>query len=148
MKVVLLKDVKGQGKKDQIINVSDGYARNFLFPRGLAAEADAKLMNDIKNREAAQAHRVEEETAAAKATAEKLEASNIIIRSGAGADGRLYGSVTAMDVAAALKDQLGVEVDKRKIVIPEPIKAHGKYELEVKLYAGIAGKINLIVAEK
>ncbi|MBQ7160710.1 MAG: 50S ribosomal protein L9, partial [Clostridia bacterium] len=72
MKVVLLKDVKGQGKKDQIINVSDGYARNFLFPRGLAAEADAKLMNDIKNREAAQAHRVEEETAAAKATAEKL----------------------------------------------------------------------------
>ena len=148
MKVVLLKDVKGQGKKDQIINVSDGYARNFLFPRGLAAEADAKLMNDIKNREAAQAHRVEEETAAAKATAEKLEASNIIIRSGAGADGRLYGSVTAMDVAAALKDQLGVEVDKRKIVIPEPIKAHGKYELEVKLYAGITGKINLIVAEK
>lgn len=148
MKVVLLKDVKGQGKKDQIINVSDGYARNFLFPRGLAAEADAKLMNDIKNREAAQAHRVEEETAAAKATAEKLEASNIIIRSGAGADGRLYGSVTAMDVAAALKDQLGVEVDKRKIVIPEPIKAHGKYELEVKLYAGITGKINLIVADK
>lgn len=148
MKVVLLKDVKGQGKKDQIINVSDGYARNFLFPRGLAAEADAKLMNDIKNREAAQAHRVEEETAAAKATAEKLDASNIIIRSGAGADGRLYGSVTAMDVAAALKDQLGVEVDKRKIVIPEPIKAHGKYELEVKLYAGITGKINLIVADK
>ena len=148
MKVVLLKDVKGQGKKDQIINVSDGYARNFLFPRGLAAEADAKLMNDNNNREAAQAHRVEEETAAAKATAEKLDASNIIIRSGAGADGRLYGSVTAMDVAAALKDQLGVEVDKRKIVIPEPIKAHGKYELEVKLYAGITGKINLIVADK
>ena len=148
MKVVLLKDVKGQGKKDQIINVSDGYARNFLLPRGLAAEADAKLMNDIKNREAAQAHRIEEETAQAKATAEKLEASEIIIRSGAGADGRLYGSVTAMDVAAALKEQAGVDVDKRKIVISDPIKAHGKYQLEVKLYPGVTGKINIIVAGK
>ncbi len=145
MKVVLLKDVPGQGKKDKIVNVSDGYARNYLIPRGLAAEADARMLNDIKNREAAQAHRVEEETAAARATAGKLEASNVIVRSGAGADGRLYGSVTAMDVAAALKDQLGVEVDKRKIIIPEPIKSHGKYELEVKLYAGITGKINLLV---
>ena len=145
MKVVLLKDVPGQGKKDKIVNVSDGYARNYLIPRGLAAEADARMLNDIKNREAAQAHRVEEETAQAKATAEKLEASNLIVHSGAGADGRLYGSVTAMDVAAALKDQLGVEVDKRKIIIPEPIKSHGKYELEVKLYAGITGKINLLV---
>lgn len=148
MKVVLLKDVKGQGKKDQIITVSDGYARNFLLPRGLAAEADAKLMNDIKNREAAQAHRIEEETAAAKAAAARIESANVVIRSGAGADGRLYGSVTAMDVAEALKEQLGVEVDKRKIVVPDPIKAHGKYQLDVKLYPGVTGKINLIVAEK
>ena len=148
MKVILLKDVPGQGKKDQIVNVSDGYARNYLMPRGLAAEADAKLLNDIKNREAARAHRVEEETAAAGAIAEKLAESNLIIKSGGGGDGRLYGSVTAMDVANALKEQLGVEVDKRKIIIPEPIKTHGKYELEVKLYAGITGKINLIVAGK
>ena len=148
MKVVLLKDVKGQGKKDQMITVSDGYARNFLIPRGLAAESDAKLMNDIKNREAAEAHRIAEETAAAKEAAEKLESVNVIIRSGAGADGRLYGSVTAMDVAAALKEQAGVEVDKRKIVIPEPIKAHGKYQLEVKLYAGVTGTVNLLVCEK
>ena len=84
MKVVLLKDVPGQGKKDRIVSVSDGYARNYLIPRGLAAEADAKMLNDIKNREAAQAHRVEEETAQAKATAEKLEASNLIVHSGAG----------------------------------------------------------------
>ena len=147
MKVVLLKDVKGQGKKDQIINVSDGYARNFLFPRGLAAEADAKLLNDIKNREAAQAHRIAEETAAAKATAEKLEASNVVIHAPAGSDGRLYGSVTTMDIAAAVKDQLGIEIDRRKISA-EPIKSYGKYEVEVKLYSGIAGKINLIVSDK
>ncbi len=148
MKVVLLKDVPGQGKKDQIVSVSDGYARNYLLPRGLAAEADARMLNDIKNREAARAHRVEEDTAAAKAAAEKLDAANVMVRSGAGADGRLYGSVTAMDVANAVREQLGVEIDKRKIIIPEPIKAHGKYELEAKLYAGVTAKIHLLVEEK
>lgn len=148
MKVVLLKDVKGQGKRDDIINVSDGYARNFLFPRGLAAEADAKLMQDIKNREAAKAHRIAEETAQAKATAEKLESANVLIHAPAGADGRLYGSITAMDIAEAVKDQLGIELDKRKIIREEPIKTFGKFEVEVKLYTGINGKINLIVADK
>ena len=145
MKVVLLKDVKGQGKKDAIINVSDGYARNYLFPRGLAAEADAKLLRDIKNREEAQAHRVAEETAAAHAAAEKLLASEVIIHA-PGGDGRLYGSVTSMDIAAAVKEQCGIEVDKRN-VRTDPIKAYGKYEVEVKLYSGVAGKINLLVCE-
>lgn len=145
MKVVLLKDVKGQGKKDEIINVSDGYARNFLFPRGLAAQADAKLMQDIKNREAAQAHRVAEDTAAAKEAAEKLLASSVIIHA-PGANDRLYGSVTTMDIAAAVREQTGIELDKRKIQ-SEPIKAYGKYEVEVKLYAGISGTVNLIVCE-
>lgn len=147
MKVVLLKDVAGQGKKDAIINVSDGYARNYLLPRGLAAEADAKMMQDIKNREAAKAHRIAEDTAAAKQTAEKLEASNLIIHASAGADGRLYGSVTTSDIADAAKEQLGLELDRRKIQ-SEPIKSFGKYEIEVKLYSGVSGKINLIVAGK
>jgi len=147
MKVVLLKDVAGQGKKDDIINVSDGYARNYLFPRKLAAEADAKLMQDIKNREAAKAHRIAEDTANAKATAEKLEASTVVIHTSAGADGRLYGSVTTADIADAVKEQLGIEIDRRKIQ-GEPIRAYGKYEVEVKLYSGVPGRINLIVAGK
>ena len=137
MKVVLLKDVKGQGKKDAVVNVSDGYARNFLFPRGLAVEADAKIMNEIKNREASEAHRIKVETEEAKATAAKLESSLVKIAVPAGADGRLYGSVTAKDIAEELKKKLGVEVDKRKITLKETIKAYGKYSVEVKILADI-----------
>ena len=148
MKVVLLKDVKGQGKKDQIISVSDGYARNFLIPRGLAAEADAKLLNDIKNREAAKEHKIASDTADAKAAAEKLESAQIIIHAPAGGDGRLYGSVTPMDIAEAVKAQTGLDIDRRKIVQGDPIKSYGKYEVEVKLYSGVTGKINLLVAAK
>ncbi|MBQ4054372.1 MAG: 50S ribosomal protein L9 [Clostridia bacterium] len=148
MKVVLLKDVKGQGKKDAVVNVSDGYARNFLFPRGLAVEADAKIMNEIKNREASEAHRIKVETEEAKATAAKLESSLVKIAVPAGADGRLYGSVTAMDIASAANTQLGLELDRRKLQLGQAIKAYGKYEIEIKLAHGITGKINLLVADK
>lgn len=148
MKVVLLKDVKGQGKKDAVVNVSDGYARNFLFPRGLAVEADAKIMNEIKNREASEAHRVKVETDEAKATAAKLEANLVKIAVPAGADGRLYGSVTAMDIASAANTQLGLDLDRRKLQLGNAIKSYGKYEIEIKLAHGIVGKINLLVADK
>lgn len=148
MKVVLLKDVKGQGKKDAVVNVSDGYARNFLFPRGLAVEADAKIMNEIKNREASEAHRIKVETDDAKATAAKLEQSLVKIALPAGADGRLYGSVTAMDIASAANTQLGLELDRRKLQLGQAIKSYGKYEIEIKLAHGITGKINLLVADK
>jgi len=148
MKVVLLKDVKGQGKKDAVVNVSDGYARNFLFPRGLAVEADAKIMNEIKNREASEAHRIKVETEEAKATAAKLESSLVKIALPAVADGRLYGSVTAMDIASAANTQLGLELDRRKLQLGQAIKAYGKYEIEIKLAHGITGKINLLVADK
>ena len=148
MKVVLLKDVKGQGKKDAVINVSDGYARNFLFPRGLAVEADAKIMNDIKNREASEAHRIKVETEEAKATAAKLESSLVKIAVPAGADGRLYGSVTAMDIANAANEQLGLNLDRRKLQLGSAVKSYGKYEVEIKLAHGIVGKINLLVADK
>lgn len=146
MKVVLLKDVKGQGKKDEIINVSDGYARNFLFPKGLAAEATGSVLNDIKNKEAAKAHKIELEKAAARETAAKLEEVKVTLKVKAGAGGKMYGSVTAKDIAEALSAQHKIEVDRRKIVM-EPIKAYGAYTVSVKLYTEISGKIHVSVTE-
>ena len=146
MKVMLLKDVKGQGKKDEIVNVSDGYARNFLFPRKLAIEADAKALADAKNKEDAKNFKIEQEKAAARAIAEKLQSVTVKIKATAGADGRLYGSITTADIAKALKEQ-GIEIDKRKIVADGAIKAFGTYNLDVKLYPEIVGKVNVVVHE-
>ena len=145
MKVVLLQDVKGQGKKDQIIDVSDGYARNFLLPKKLAAVADAKVLNDIKNKEAAKARRIELEKQEARETAAKLEGLIVKIKLTSGADGKLYGSVTTKDIAEALAEQYGIEIDKRKIVLDEQIKAYGTYALDVKLYPEITGKLTVVV---
>ncbi|MBE6726402.1 MAG: 50S ribosomal protein L9 [Ruminococcaceae bacterium] len=145
MKVVLLQDVKGKGKKDEIVSVSDGYARNYLFPRKLAAEADAKILNDIKNKEAAKARRIELEKQAARETAEKLQSLLVKITIQSGADGKLYGSVGTKDIAEALAAQHGVEIDKRKIVLDSPIKAYGTYTVDVKLYPEISGKLNVLV---
>ena len=146
MKVVLLQDVKGQGKKDDLINVSDGYARNFLFPKKLAVEADAKILNDIKNKEAARLHRLEVERQNAVETAAKMQGLVVKLKIQQGAaDGKFYGSVTAKDIAEALREQHGVEVDKRKIVIDEPIKSYGTYQVDVKLYPEITGKLNVVV---
>ncbi|MBE6714174.1 MAG: 50S ribosomal protein L9 [Ruminococcaceae bacterium] len=147
MKVMLLQDVKGQGKKDQIVNVSDGYARNFLFPKKLAIEADAKALADAKNKENAKNFKIEQDKAKARETAEKLSGVTVKIKASAGADGRLYGSITTADVAKALAEQAGIEIDKRKIVSDGAIKAFGTYTLDVKLYTEIIGKINLVVCE-
>ena len=145
MKVVLLQDVKGQGKKDDLINVSDGYARNFLFPKKLAVEADAKVLNDIKNKEAAKQRRIELEKQAARDTAEKRAGTLVKIKVKEGADGKFYGSVTTKDIAEALKEQCGIEVDKRKVVLGENIKGYGTYTVDVKLYPEISGKLNVLV---
>ncbi len=147
MKVVLLKDVKGQGKKDQVINVSDGYARNFLLPKGLAVEADAKVMNEIKNKESSKQHKIELEKAAANELKSKLETVVVKLTSKAGADGRLYGSITSSDIAEGLEKQHGIKVDRRKIVMDGPVKAFGTYAFEVKLYPEIAGKINVVISD-
>ena len=147
MKVLLLQDVKGQGKKDQIVEVSDGYARNFLFPKKLAVIADNKAINEVKNKEASKQYKIETEKAAARATAEKLSQIVVKIQTGAGADGRLYGSVTAKDIAETLAKQHGVTVDKRKIVMPDPIKAYGTYNFDVRLYPEIVGKVKVTVGE-
>ena len=147
MKVVLLKDVKGQGKKDQIIDVSDGYARNFLLPKGLAAEASGSVLNEIKNKEASKAHKIELERAAARETAEKLKELKVQIKIKSGGGGRMYGSVTAKDIAEALAAQHKITVDRRKLVMDDPIKQYGTYLVDVKLYTEIIGKINVVVTE-
>ena len=148
MKVVLTKDVKGQGKKDQVVNVSDGYARNFLFPQKLAVPADAMVMNEIKNREASEKHRIETERAEAQKTAAALEGVQVKIYASSGADERLYGSVTAKDIAEALEAQHGIVIDRRKLSLGDPIKAYGSYTVTAKLYGDIDGKVNILVCKK
>ena len=140
MKVILLCDVKGQGKKDQIVNVSDGYARNFLFPQKKAIPADAKATNELRNKEEAIKFRISEDRKAASALAEKIKNTEIDIVMGHGQDGRLYGSVTSKDIAEALAKKLSVDVDKRKINMKEAIKAYGNYEVEIKLLSDIVAK--------
>lgn len=147
MKVILTQDVKSQGKKDQIIEVSDGYARNFLFPKKLAIPADAKAVNEAKNKEASRLHKLEVEKQQALELAAKLDSILVKIVGKSGADGRLYGAITAKDIADALAKEFSLEVDKRKISIPEPIKSFGRFELEVKLYNEVIGKIHLLVTE-
>lgn len=140
MKVILLCDVKGQGKKDQIINVSDGYARNFLFPQKKAVPADAKATNELKTKEEAKQFRISEDRKAAVALKERIEKVTVDIIMGHGQDGRLYGSVTAKDIAEELKKKINTDVDKRKILMKEPIKAYGSYEVEIKLLSDIVAK--------
>ncbi len=147
MKVLLLADVKGQGKKDQIVEVSDGYARNFLFPKKLAVIADAKVMNEAKSKEEAKQFKLREERSAAKALAEKIGSLTVVIKASSGADGRLYGSVTSKDISEKLSEQHGVDVDKRKLSLPENIKSYGTYEVEVKVYPEISAKLHVIVTE-
>ena len=147
MKVILLQDVKGQGKKNDIIEVSDGYGKNFLLPRKLAKLADAQSVNDVKVREEARLYRIATEKKEAQALAEKLKTVTVVVKASSGADGRLYGSVTAKDISERLAADFGVSVDKRKLVIAEPIKTFGKYTVEAKLYPDVAGTVNVEVTE-
>ena len=145
MKVILLCDVKGQGKKDQIIDVSDGYARNFLFPQKKAVPADAKATNELKNKEEAKQFKINEDRKAAQALADKINNIEIEIIMGHGADGRLYGSVTAKDIAEELKKRIGVDIDKRKIQMKETIKAYGKHDVQLKILTDINAKFVVYV---
>lgn len=148
MKLILTQDVKGQGKKDQIVEVSDGYARNFLLPRGLAKPADAKAVSDAKNREASKAHKIETETAAAREVAKQLENVTVVMEVKAGSETRLYGSVTTKEIAEELLRQHKITVDRRKITLDTPIKTFGTYKLDVKLYTDVVGKITVVVKAK
>ena len=146
MKVVLLADVKGSGKKGELVNVSDGYARNFLFPKKLAKEANAQALNELKNAEESRAFKIKQETEAAQASADKINGKSVSILAKAG--GKLFGSVTAKEIAEAIKKQYGVDVDKRKIDTKGDMKAFGTYECEVKLYSGITATVKAVVTEK
>lgn len=146
MKVVLLQDVKGHGKKGELCNVSDGYARNFLFPKKLAVEADSTALNELKNREQAAAHHKQEEINAAKATAETLNGKSVTIKAKAGSNGKIFGSVTSKEIAAEIKKTLGIEIDKKKMSVAD-IKNFGEYTAEIKLYQGISAKITVKVCE-
>jgi large subunit ribosomal protein L9 len=146
MKVVLTQDVKGLGKKGELVNASDGYARNFLFPRKLAVEANSQAMSELKNREASEKHRIDTEIAAAKANAAKIEGKTVKLSAKAGANGKLFGSVTSKDVAALITKQFGIALDKRKVVV-EDIKSFGTFPVEVKLYNGISASMFVMVGE-
>ncbi len=147
MKVILLADVKGQGKKNDVIDVSDGYAKNFLIPRKLAKIADAQSLNDVKTREEARVSRIAAEKKEAEALAERLKTITVTIKASCGADGRLYGSVTAKDVSERLAADFGISIDKRKITVSDPIKAYGRYALEVKLYPEVTGTVTVAVTD-
>lgn len=147
MKVVLKADVKGTGKKDQMVEVSDGFARNFLFPRKLAVEANASAVNDVKNKEAAKQHHLEMEKEAAVQLAKQIDKKEITIKAKAGAGGRLFGAVTAKDISEEINKKFGVNTDKRKIVLDSDIKAYGRYDITVKVYPEVHAVITVIVEE-
>lgn len=147
MKVILLCDVKGQGKKDQMIDVSDGYARNFLFPQKKAIPADAKAQNELKGREDAKKFKIAEDKKAAEELAAKIKDKEIRIQMGHGQDGRLYGSVTAKDIATELEKLIGASVDKRKILLKDTIKAYGKYTVEIKVHPEVVAAFYVTVHE-
>ena len=148
MKVILLQDVKGQGKKGELVNVSDGYARNYLLPRKLATEATTDAMNAKKNADAAAARRVQNDRDGAKALKELLAQSPVQIYAKAGTGGRLFGSVTTKEISDALKQQHGIEVPKARLVIDESIKSFGTFEVKAKLYSEIVGTVFVQVFEQ
>ena len=148
MKLILTQDVKGLGKKGELVNVSDGYARNFLFPRGLAKEANAQAMTELKNRDDAAKHRAEMELQHAKDAAAQIEGKTIKLTAKAGAGGRLFGSITAKEVAEAAAKQLGVELDKKKVALESEIKGFGTFGATVKLHTQVQAKFYVAVAEE
>ena len=146
MKVILLADVKGQGKKGELCNVSDGYARNFLFPKKLAVEADAAALSELNSRKASAEHHKSEEIAAAKKLAADLEGKRFTLTAKAGANGKLFGSVTSKEIAAEVTRATGISIDRKKLNVAD-IKAYGEYTAEIKLYTGISAKFTVEVKE-
>ena len=145
MKVVLLKDVKGLGKKGELVNASDGYARNFLFPKNLAKEANAQAMNELKNAEASKQYKIDTAVAAANKAKAELEGATFVMNAKAGNNGKLFGSITAKEIAAEIKKQKNIDVDKRKITLSSDIKTCGLYDVEIKLYTSISAKVQVEV---
>lgn len=148
MKAVLLADVKGTGKKGDLVNVSDGYARNFLFPRKLAKEANAQVMNEIKGVQEAKQFHIRQEMEEARKIAESVDGKTMKLTAKSGQGGKLFGSITSKEISDELKRSFHIDVDKRKIALKSDIKAFGTYECELKLYAGVSAKLFVMVGEE
>ncbi len=147
MDVILKSDVKGLGKKSEKVSVSDGYARNFLFPRGLAAEATAQTLSEMKNKQSSEQFKAEEELKAAKESAEKINNKTVVLKAKGGANGKLFGSVTAKEIAVVVSKEFNVTVDKRKINVDD-IKAFGTYNAQVRLHPKVTASFKVQVVEE
>ena len=148
MKVILLQDVKSLGKKGEIVNVSDGYARNFVLPKELGVEANTSNMNDLKLQKANADKVAQEQLEAARELAALLETKEVVLKMKSGEGGRAFGSVSSKEIAAAAMTQCGLELDKKKIQLPEAIKALGVYEVNVKLHTKVTGRLKVKVVEE
>ncbi len=148
MKVILTQDVKGQGKKGQVINVSDGYARNFLLAKGLATEATKSNLNDLKGKQESIEYKIKTDTDEAKRIAEQMKEIVVNLKAKAGDNGKLFGSITSKDVSEALTSQHHIKLDKKKFVLPDGIKTLGVTEVTVKLYTGVTGTLRVNVEKQ
>lgn len=148
MKVILIKDVKSLGKKGEVVNVSDGYARNFILPKGLGLEADAKNLNDLKLQKASEERKAQQLLEAAQEMAKTLENKEVVLKMKSGKDGKAFGSVSSKEIAVAAKEQCGLELDKKKIQMTESIKSLGVYDISIKLHTKVTGKLKVKVIEE
>ena len=147
MKVILLEDVKSLGNKGEGVKVNDGYARNFVLPKKLGVEATGKNMNDLKLQKANEEKVAKEHLEAAQAFAKEMEKDHVVVSIKAGEGGRTFGAVSSKEIATAYKEQCGKEIDKKKIILPEPIKSFGVYEVAVKLHPKVTGTLKVKVQE-
>jgi large subunit ribosomal protein L9 len=148
MKVILKQDVKGLGKKEDMVNVSDGYARNFLFPRSLAVEASASNINVMNTKKEAEKTKKDRELSNAKALAQKVKEAVVVIKTKAGESGKLFGSITSKDISDKLKKDFNLDIDKKKINLPDSIKSLGELEVDVKLYPDVSAKLTVKVVNE
>lgn len=148
MKVILQQDVKGQGKKGDLINVSDGYARNFLFPKKLAIEANESNINVLNQKKEAEKNKKSKELAQAKELAEKIDKVTVQMKAKAGENGKLFGSITSKDIADELKKQSGINLDKRKLVVEDSLKSIGTVDIDVRVYEGVTAKLKVKIEQE
>ncbi len=147
MEIVLLEDVKTLGKKGQIVKVNDGYARNFILPKKLGVEATSKNLNDLKLQKANEVKLAAEQLAAAKELAAKIEKLTVTLSMKAGENGKAFGSISSKEIATAAMDQLGLEIDKKKLILPESLKTFGSHEVPLKLHKDVTAKLTVKIVE-
>jgi large subunit ribosomal protein L9 len=148
MKVILLTDIKGKGKKDQVVEVSAGYARNYLFAKKLAIAADTKALNELKDREASKQYKHDVERAAAIETADQLKSINLVLRRKAGLNNRFHGTITTKEIAQQLKQEYNLDIDKKKLFIDTPIKVFGTYKIKAKLFSDVSTTVTVQIVEE